>query len=253
MHTAVSEGVIMQTVIPMLTGTSNIPNSGDLLFTNMTSMTSIPTVIPNPDFFDGAHPNTVFTEMRKELSELVAPTKQSNVPVVPNCYLEAKGHGERANVARLQARTVSAYGTCAMHALQNYGKDEPVYDGNAYTMRSTFDAASGVLSLYAHHVTAPTDEGGQPAYHMTRLREFAMMGDSTTFIEGVTAFRNSRILTQEYRNSFIQEANARAQARALGTQAPVEENFSQAGQDASSPDDVADCEEHTGLAVTVSP
>jgi len=45
-----------------------------------------------------------------------------------------------------------------MHALQNYGEEEPAYDGKAHTISSTCHA--GTLKLYAHYVMPPTVPGG---------------------------------------------------------------------------------------------
>jgi hypothetical protein len=59
-----------------------------------------------------------------------------------------------------------------VYALQNYGAEEPAFDGNTYTYSSTYLArtGTGTLQLFAHHVTSPTVPGGRPEYHMTKVR-----------------------------------------------------------------------------------
>lgn len=93
----------MRNVIPILYGTSNIPNEGHLHFTNLRSMTGDITVKLVPDYYDGAAPRHVFKNVMDELSETVVPTKHSRAPVAPNFFLEAKVPSGRADVAQRQA------------------------------------------------------------------------------------------------------------------------------------------------------
>ncbi|KAK4181971.1 hypothetical protein QBC35DRAFT_510807, partial [Podospora australis] len=159
-----SEGTVMCNVIPIIAGDSNILNERNLPFTNIESMTEGATVKAVPDFFDGARPGDVDKAVRNDLSQLIIPTKHTGVPVVPNFYLEAKAPKGGADVVLRQALHDGAIGARAMHALQNYGAEEPVYDGNAYSYSSTYHAGTGTLQLYTHHVTPPTAPDGRPEY-----------------------------------------------------------------------------------------
>ncbi|KAK7927824.1 hypothetical protein PG985_004822 [Apiospora marii] len=230
-----SEGTVMRNVVPMIAGNPDIPNEGHLPFTNLASMTDETTVKLVPDFFDGARAGDVHAHVRRDLDQEIIPTRHMDVPVAPNFYLEAKGPKGGADVARRQACYDGAHGARAMHSLQNYGQAEVDYDNNAYTFSSTYCA--GTLSLYAHHVAAPAVANELPEYHMTQLDSFAMTGKPKTYIEGVTAFRNSRDLAQEYRDRFIQEANSRAREEGIPYAEP---------EDASSPEEFVDCEEYLG-------
>lgn len=109
-----------------------------------------------------------------------------------------------------QACLDGAVGTRAMHSLQNYGEDEVVYDGKAYTYSSTYHSGTGTLQLYAHHATA-TPSG--PEYHMTQIDTWGMTGNVDSFRRGAAAFRNARDLAQRQRTSFIEAANAHASQR----------------------------------------
>ena len=82
--------------------------------------------------------------------------------MAPNFFLEVKGPEGILAVAERQARYHGAVGSRGIHSLQNYGAEEPEYDGKAYTFSSIYHG--GTLKLYAHHVTAPTTEGGRPEY-----------------------------------------------------------------------------------------
>ncbi|KAK2590481.1 hypothetical protein QQS21_011841 [Conoideocrella luteorostrata] len=107
--------------------------------------------------------------------------------MAPIVFVEVKDPDGSAAVANRQARYDGAAGSCAMHSLQNYGQDKPQYDGRPYTFSATYQNDS--LKLYAHHLTAPTTDGGQPEYHMTQLTAHAMTNDRETYIQGATAFR----------------------------------------------------------------
>jgi hypothetical protein len=164
-------------------------------------------------------------------------------PAVPNWFLEIKGPNGIPAVATRQARYDGAIGARAIHSLQNYGEEEPVYDGNAYTYSSTYQ--TGRLKLYAHHVTAPTAPGERPEYHMTQVKASDMTEDREAFVKGATAFRNARDLAQRHRDRFIQEANARVRqpdAPPVATTKAVEvRQYESPGSD-----DFVDCEELVG-------
>ena len=113
-------------------------------------------------------------------------------------------------MAKRQVTHDFAIGARGMHALQNYDRDEPVYDGNAYTYGSTHHAGTGTLQLDSCHMTAPIASGGRPEYHVTQLDSYGMTGNRRTFIEGATALRNSRESASSHRIRFIATANARA-------------------------------------------
>lgn len=174
-----------------------------------------------PDSFDGAKASDLHSVVRRELNELVIPTKHANVPIIPNFFLEAKGPSGSVSVAEKQACYDGAHGARAMHALQNYKLAEPTYDGNAYTYSSTYH--DGTLKLYAHHVTAPTMAEERPEYHMTQIDGWQMTGSIDSFRRGATAFRNARDSAKRHRDSFIQAANARTvKALAVILEDPVE-------------------------------
>lgn len=216
-----SEGTVMRNVIPIIAGDSDIPNEGNLPFTNLESMTGGATVKATPDFFDGARQGDIDKAVRDDLSQMIIPTKHADVPITPNFFLEAKAPRGGADVALRQALHDGAIGARAMHALQNYSVEEPGFDSNAYTYSSTYHAGTGTLQLYAHHVAAPTMPGAQPEYHMTQLGSYAMTHSRERFVEGASAFRNARDLAQRHRGSLIQIANAKA--RQIGIEAPPPE------------------------------
>ncbi|KAK1774992.1 hypothetical protein QBC45DRAFT_454316 [Copromyces sp. CBS 386.78] len=211
---ATTEVTVDRTVVhPFIAGSSDsdIRNAGNLPFSNLEPIAGEDVVKPKPDFFDGAHISAIHTKIKDanedgNLSKLIIPT--NNAPVLPNFFMEIKGPKGNALVAQRQAMHVGAIGARAIHAIQNHGKKEPVYDGNTYTYSSTY--CNGTLNLYVHHVAPPTVPGGQPKYYMTLVNAWVLLTTSQTFREGVTAFRNARDRARWHRDNFIQAANERA-------------------------------------------
>ncbi|KAK9438321.1 uncharacterized protein VB005_09329 [Metarhizium brunneum] len=206
----VFESDVMADVIPIICGSCRIPSKQNVLFTELEPLTTSNAVRPKPDHFDGADLADLSVEVRNdnEVRQRVIPTKHPSVPVAANFFIEAKGPDGNASVAQRQACYDGAYGARAMHTLQNYGKSQPEYDGNAYTYSSTYHPATGTLQLYAHHVTAPADTRSRPEYHMTQIDTWGMTGNIHTFRRGATAFRNARDLARSHRDRFIQASNS---------------------------------------------
>ncbi|POS75471.1 hypothetical protein DHEL01_v206134 [Diaporthe helianthi] len=126
-----------------------------------------------------------------------------------------------------------------MHQLQNFGQEQPIYDGKSYAFSSTYH--DGTLKLYAHHLTAPTTCGGQPEYHMTQLDTWGMTGNIQSFIRGVTAFRNLRDLAKQHRDTFIQQGNFRYQQGAAAAEEGATTMTQVRRADAVSQDATVDC------------
>ncbi len=82
----------MRKLIPVITGSVNIPNSGEVLFNNLESITDGATVDVKPDFYDGARFGDIDEAVRNDLSSLIIPsdTNLARRPAAPNFFLEAK-------------------------------------------------------------------------------------------------------------------------------------------------------------------
>ena len=197
----------MANILPIIRGNTDFPNKGNLPFANLDSITDGTTVDAVPDLYDGSYPKDISKVVRKDLSKTVIPTSHGRAPVAPNFFVEAKAPRGGADVAKRQACLDGAVGARAMHSLYNYGEVEPIYDGNAHSFSATYH--DGTLKMYAHHMTAPTAEGGLPEYHMTQIDTWGMTGNIETFKRGAAAFRNARDIAQQRRETLIQAANMR--------------------------------------------
>ncbi|KAK0822641.1 hypothetical protein LTR73_009167 [Friedmanniomyces endolithicus] len=206
------EQAVMMDVIPTIRGNTGtrFHKSNNTLFNNLIDLA--PGIRKaQPDMYDGARPAEIDLAVRTHLNGYIIPSTSTKRPAAPNHLTEVKCPSGRSDVVRRQATYAGAIGARAMHELQNFGNDPPVYDGNAYTLVPTYHAEGGLLRMYATHPTQCAT--GRTEYHMTQLRSYAMTDSSDTFRQGAAAFRNSRDLSKEYRDRFIAAANATAADR----------------------------------------
>jgi hypothetical protein len=131
---ALSEGKVMRTAFPIIAGKANIPNEGDLVFTNLEPLTNGTLVDTKPDCYDGARPEQIDKRVRDELASVIMPSTLQHAPCLPNLFAEGKGPDGSAAIAKRQACYNGALGARGMRALQSYGRDVAIYDNNAYTI-----------------------------------------------------------------------------------------------------------------------
>ena len=180
---------------------------GGYPFGNLADLTDATLVKAKPDRFYGAHPYQLNQQICQQLSDLIIPSTRNHRPIAPNFFLEVKCPDGSGTVAARQACYYGALGARAMHALQSYQQERPIYDNNAYTITSTY--ASRTLTLYTTYLTEPKGPDCRPEYIMTQLRSWAMTDSLETFRQGASAYRNARDWAKEKRDEFIRLANER--------------------------------------------
>ncbi|EZF32759.1 hypothetical protein TMEN_3561 [Trichophyton mentagrophytes] len=230
---------VIASVIPVIDGNGGSPGclGRDYLFNNLSPLTDGSLVIPKPDHFYGARPEQLDLKVRDELSTSIIPSKQDDLPIVPNFFLEAKGPDGIPIVGTRQACYDGAVGARGIQALQSYKLDKPVYDNKSYTITATYQ--TGTLKLYATHITPPKDGDGRPEYIMSSLGSYSMTNNLRTFREGAAAYRNLRDWAKEQRDSFIDAANERhkvAQAELSLKGCPKPQDCEQSGNTAPAED-----------------
>ncbi len=207
----IDENEVMRNVLPTICGNSKILSKQNLLFTEFESIADNIIVDAKPDLYDGARLTDVNKQVQADLGSFVIPTAHPSAPVAPNFFLEAKAPRGGADVAKRQACHDGALGARAMHQLQSY-KQGPVYDGNAYTVTSTYHAGTGILQMYTTHPTQAEDRQNSTEYHMTKVKGWELTSDVDTFRPGASALRNARDWAQEQRDGIISAANDRARS-----------------------------------------
>ncbi len=206
---AKSEAAVMNSVFPMILGKETMPSGQNYPFNNLEPLASNISN-PKPDYFNGSRPKQVYPTVRKDLGKYIVPSTDDSRPLLPNFFVEAKGPTGSAAEMKMQITQDIAVGTRGMHKMQSYGQSEPIYDGNAYTIGSTYHSGTSTLQLYAMHPNQPAVPDGQPEYHMAQLTAFAMTANAGTFRKGAAAFRNAQDWAKERRDEFIARTNEMA-------------------------------------------
>ncbi|EFR04991.1 hypothetical protein MGYG_07994 [Nannizzia gypsea CBS 118893] len=203
-----TEKQVTAKILPIIEGDTSTQFRGtDYPFTNLAPLTDGSLASAKPDHFFGAHPKDLTLDIRKALKDKIIPSTAEDRPMLLNFFFEAKGPSGSLPVASLQACYDGALAARGIHSLQSYKKDT-VYDGNAYTVTSTYHG--GTLRLFTTHIAAPTAESdNRPEYIMSKLDGWYMTGNSESFRKGATAYRNALEWTKEQRDMAIRSANER--------------------------------------------
>ncbi|KAI9147394.1 hypothetical protein HJFPF1_12414 [Paramyrothecium foliicola] len=204
---ATKESRVVATVIPIIEGDVGDPRcvASDVACSNLDHLTDGSLVCAKPDLYHGARPEQLKKEIRDELSNLIVPSTQDDLPILPNNFLEVKGPDGSLLVATRQATYNAALGSRAVHALQTYGAVDQAYDNNAYTLAWTYHG--GTLKAYTNHPIPLSTPGMRPGYAMKQLKGWSLTSDIDTFRQGATAYRNGRDWAKSQRDQAIAKAN----------------------------------------------
>jgi len=207
-----TESVVGSDVFPIIRGRPAVQSGQNEKFNRVVSLAS-GISDAQPDYYNGSRPADLDASVRRDLGSYIIPCKDTSRPVLPNHFTELKGR--KGDVAGMELQLTHDLGVGARGMLKtlSYGQDGNIYDGNAYTFGSTYHSGAGTLRMYTMHPTEPAQPGGNPQYHMTSIRNFAMDDSAGTFREGATWFRNSMDLAKEFRERAIAQANEVANAR----------------------------------------
>ena len=184
--------------------------SGTHPFKNLESLTKDELVPGNPDIYYGARPVNLDQRVLEKLNGHIVPSTQSDLPVVPNFFVEVKGPEGSPAVAKRQVCYDGALGARGMQSLQSYGQKNPSHYNEAYTISATY--YDGALRMYTHHISQPANSGSLPKYHMHQLHSYFMTDSIETFREGATFYRNGIAWAKEQRDDAIKQANERVRA-----------------------------------------
>ncbi|KAK0617800.1 hypothetical protein B0T17DRAFT_535857 [Bombardia bombarda] len=209
---------VLRDVVPTIEGhsTEMFTSSTNLPFEDMDTLTNDKTVFPTPSVCHGAHYLDPDVKVIEALPTSIIPKKSGALyyPAVPNFFLGVTDMLGVGIVLLRQAAHAGAYGAHAIHSLREWiGVDmlgvKELYDDQAYAYSVTYHPDDCIMKLYRHYITAPTETGGRPHYHIQLLNHF-LLGRYDYLIKGVTAFRNLRDLAKQHRDRFIELANLKA-------------------------------------------
>ena len=188
---ALTEGTVMSTAFPIITGDADIPSQQNLLFGNLKDLTDGTITEAKPDFYDGSRPADLNKRIRKELGPYLVPSTNKSAPCLPNFFSEGKGPTGSAPVAKRQACYDGALGARGVHELRSRINQETAFDNNAYTITSTY-YGNGNLKIYTTHPAPSGNPEYSTEYRMTQLNGWDMTGNPNSFRQGAAALRNAR-------------------------------------------------------------
>jgi hypothetical protein len=206
---AFKEKQITESVISIIEGDNGDARcvAGGIPFRNLDHLTDGTLVPGNPDRYCGARPEQLDRRIRSELDDQIVPSTQHDLPIAPNFFLAAKGPDGSASVAKRQACYDGALGARGMHSLQGYGKDDPEFNNNAYTISSIYH--DGTLKIFTSH-PSKSATSDRPEYYMTQINGWSMTANANAFREGATWYRNGKDWAKEQRDNAIRRANEQA-------------------------------------------
>ncbi|KID94250.1 hypothetical protein MAJ_09784, partial [Metarhizium majus ARSEF 297] len=210
---AFKERDITTNVIPFIEGTNADRKcvAGDVPFTNLESLTDGTIVAGKPDLYYDSRPEELDIRVRREQSCMLVPSSQSDLPILPNFTLEAKGPDGTLSVATRQSCYNGALGARGMQSLQSYGHSALEYDNKAYTISTIYQG--GQLKMFTCHPIPPRSPGERCGFVTTQIDTWGLTGNANKFREGVTAFRNARDWAKQQRDATIDQANEMAKRR----------------------------------------
>ena len=204
-----NETEVISNLLPIFRRNSAIRPCQKRVFKNLTRLNS-KIAAARPDFCDGSLPEILDFRVRNDLGDYILPSEGPNALLLPNFFLEIGGPQGDAEVLRLQVKQNLVYGARALLEIQSYSNGGRMYDGNAYTIGSIYDAGHSLLKFFTMYVTQPTDPVGQPTYHVITMRSFDLTQDAGTCRDRITWFRNSRDFAKVVRDGAIAHTNKTA-------------------------------------------
>ncbi|KAL3488277.1 hypothetical protein BJX62DRAFT_212222 [Aspergillus germanicus] len=227
---ACCEQEVIESMVPFIEGLKDrFLCKGGQVWDNFVPLTEakVKLVNPKPDRFYGSHAQALLNEqVCRELSRTIIPSRKDELTILPNFSLEVKGPRGTGDVVKRQACYNGAFGSRAMHSLREYihqattgeGKEEDknggdestLFDNNAYTISSTLESSTGMLTLYTSHPrkTKWTDEPNQdPEQIMSRLGSWCLINGPDELLGAVSVYRNARDWAREQREELIRKVN----------------------------------------------
>jgi hypothetical protein len=175
-------------------------------FDRLKPLTDGSLIAAEPTLYNGAKIGQLSKQACEALEPYIVPSRAKENPILPNFFMEPWPSCSHYRVGMRQSLYIGCMGARAMQVLQSYGKPDPIFDGNAYTIVVTY--YDEVLKLYSLHPMKSVESGPPVQYHMTRLASFAI-GNVETLRAALTAYRNLRDWTKGKRDEFIKAANGR--------------------------------------------
>lgn len=208
-----SQCELFSDAFPHLTGNHlPIPHAQNRRLNNLAAMMGDEDeviAIPQPDYFDGHAPSPENHRLRKELHDYVVPLERSNVPMLPNLFLEIKGGAGDLNVARLQAVQDGLFGARGMKQVRCLALRDDATDNEKMGCAVVITYSALVLSAYVVYTMPSTSAEREEDYHVKTFASWLLHLSTDTVRDVTQALRNLRDWAAQQREIVIREANER--------------------------------------------
>ncbi|KAL8674328.1 MAG: hypothetical protein Q9168_001257 [Polycauliona sp. 1 TL-2023] len=229
---AKSESMTMSGEINQLAGVTDILHAENKPFNKSAPLIptskgqKIPLTQPQPDSYDGHLPESLSLKVRNLLGAFIVPSKETNLPCLPNLFMEGKGVKGDSDVAMRQALYDGCVGARGVHELRGWLNPNTMDDGNAYVIACTYESGPATLFVYTIHPQLSNKKdhrqiSSRPKkrynYIMSQLFSVAMTDDHAGFIRGINIYRNARQWAKKQRDQLVAAANAKASLKDAAT------------------------------------
>jgi hypothetical protein len=185
-------------IFPILEGDDPSEDfAASVCFDGLKPLTDGSLIAAESTIYKGAEIGQLSKPVCEALESYIVPSRTKQPLILPNLFIEPWPSCSHYRVGMRQFLYIGCMGARAMQVLQSYGKPDPIFDGNAYTIVVTH--YEDVLKFYSLHPTKPVESGSPVQYHMTRLASFAIGSVETLR----AAYRNLRGWTKGKRNEFF--------------------------------------------------
>lgn len=215
-HWAQNAQSVMQDVLPVITGHSDIPHSGGFFFKNLKPLTdkSLNLQPAFPDSYDGCHPEELDRSIREQLGEYIIPLSERNVPCLPTYFTVLMGPDDTMPVGYRQILYEGSLGARAVHQLRCFiSNAATALDNNAYVLAALYNSSFGSLWIYAIRPVAASQNSDAEfpiEYRITLIDSFHLTKSPDDLRDGISAWRNAREWAKEKRDELVKAANMKA-------------------------------------------
>lgn len=207
----VFQGTLRGSILAVLLGDFDTRPKPNVSFNDLDQIPDVFTIKTQPAFCDSDLLYGMQNRIRQDLGRYIIPSLNRQALAVSNFFTEVEGS---ADVAKRQACYNGAVGARGMHRLQSYRSGGLQFDNNAYAISSSYHIGTGVLEIYATHLTQSATPNA-PEYHTTLLDSFDLTDTTDTFRQGVNALRNARDWAREKRYAFLSAVHQRVTQEAV--------------------------------------
>ncbi|POS82209.1 hypothetical protein EPUL_005996, partial [Erysiphe pulchra] len=165
-------------------------------------------VCGTPDMCHGSDVEHADLTVRKKLGDMILPSKNKEMPMAPNFFLEVKSLKGNLAEANLQALHTCALGERGQMATRGWHREGLGLDEKAHTITGTY--SGGMLTMYSIHAGRHQTYNDQLEFYMNKIVLILITDNAEGFRRGISMYQNLRDFADEQRNESIAMANEMA-------------------------------------------